>query len=331
MKTKDFLIDKFYAIFTTLLITLLLVVFLYWLDISNSIIFIIVLCIFTIVAIIFVIEYLRRYRFYNEIFDTLNLLDEKYLIFDMVEEKDFLDAKVMQELIRQGNISMNTKVNQYRLSQEKYQNYIELWVHEIKTPLAALKLMAENSSNKYSMHEVERVNYFVDQALYYARSSNVEKDYIIEKTDLNKSVINVIKQLKSNFIERDININVNINEVYVYSDSKWLEFIIKQILINSVQYSIKHGEIDINVVESNSNIKLIISDNGIGISDQDLVRIFEQGYTGKSGRIYNQATGMGLYLVYELSKALNIGVDAYVDDKTNFTLTIPKSSTYFKN
>lgn len=331
MKTKDFLIDKFYAIFTTLLITLFLVVFLYWLDISNSIIFIIVLCIFTIVAIIFVIEYLRRYRFYNEIFDTLNLLDEKYLIFDMVEEKDFLDAKVMQELIRQGNISMNTKVNQYRLSQEKYQNYIELWVHEIKTPLAALKLMAENSSNKYSMHEVERVNYFVDQALYYARSSNVEKDYIIEKTDLNKSVINVIKQLKSNFIERDININVNINEVYVYSDSKWLEFIIKQILINSVQYSIKHGEIDINVVESNSNIKLIISDNGIGISDQDLVRIFEQGYTGKSGRIYNQATGMGLYLVYELSKALNIGVDAYVDDKTNFTLTIPKSSTYFKN
>lgn len=331
MKTKDFLIDKFYAIFTTLLITLLLVVFLYWLDISNSIIFIIVLCIFTIVAIIFVIEYLRRYRFYNEIFDTLNLLDEKYLIFDMVEEKDFLDAKVMQEIIRQGNISMNTKVNQYRLSQEKYQNYIELWVHEIKTPLAALKLMAENSSNKDSMHEVERVNYFVDQALYYARSSNVEKDYIIEKTDLNKSVINVIKQLKSNFIERDININVNINEVYVYSDSKWLEFIIKQILINSVQYSIKHGEIDINVVESNTNIKLIISDNGIGISDQDLVRIFEQGYTGKSGRIYNQATGMGLYLVYELSKALNISVDAYVDDKTNFTLTIPKSSTYFKN
>lgn len=331
MKVKDYLFDKFYVILTSTIITVLLVLFLRWINISNSVIFLVVLSIFSIVFIFLFTEFWRRYNYYNEIMNTLDELDKKYLLFDMIEKRYFIDARLIQDIIRLANLSMNEEVSKYRLSQEEYKEYIELWVHEIKTPLSALKLMLENNGLKESVKELERVNYYVDQALFYARSSNVDKDYLISKVNLKESLLTVIRQLKNNFIEQDINIDFDVVDTFVYSDNKWLEFIIKQILINSIQYSVKHGEINIKVVENESNVKLSIADNGIGIKETDLPRIFDLGYTGSSGRIYNQATGMGLYLVKQLSNALYIDIEAVSDELTIFTLTIPKSNTYFKD
>ena len=122
---------------------------------------------------------------------------------------------------------------------------------------------------------------------------------------------------------------MNFNSDDIYSDTKWLEFIIKQILINSVQYSDTHSSVSIKTYNLDNSIILEIKNQGIGIKESDLPRIFEKGFTGSSGRVFNQATGMGLYLVKKLSEALYIKVSARSDHETIFTLQIPKSRSHF--
>ena len=244
-------------------------------------------------TVIFV-EFFRRYDYYNNILKMLDEMEEKYLIFDLIETKDFLDSNVMEEIIKLGNYSMNNKVNKYRLSQEEYKDYIELWVHEIKTPLSALKLMVDNNNFKNVKNEIERINYYIEQSLYYARSSSVEKDYLIEEVNLELSIKKVVRQLSNNFIQKNISVDLDLKANNVFSDSKWIEFIIKQILINSVQYSNNNTSVKIISRNSDNAIILEIIDEGIGIKDTDIARVFELGFTDESGRVYNQATGMGL-------------------------------------
>lgn len=315
---------------TTLIIMLSLSAFLYFVNVSKSVILMVDISIFVIFATVIIVEFQRRYEYYNDVMEMVTEMDEKFLVFDLIENRHFLDAHVMQEVIRLGNYSMNEKVNLYRTSQEEYQNYIELWVHEIKTPLAALKLMNANNNLKNADEELERISYYIDQALYYARSNAVYKDYLIEEVDLKQSVMKTIKQLTNSFIKKDLNINVELESNNVYSDSKWLEFIIKQILINSIQYSEHHGEITIRSHNVDNAIILDIIDNGIGIKPEDLPRVFDQGFTGSSGRVYNQATGMGLYLVKKLSESLYINVKISSDENTIVSLQIPKSNIHFK-
>lgn len=330
MTIKQFLKDKLYLIIVTLVIMVSISSFLYFINISKSVILMVNIAIFVVFFSVMFVEFHRRYEYYNEIIKMVNTMDEKYLVFDLIENKYFLDAYVMQEIVRLGNYSMNQKVNLYRTSQEEYQNYIELWVHEIKTPLAALKLMDANKNLTNASEELERISYYIDQALYYARSNAVYKDYLIEEVDLKKSVLKTIKQLSNSFIKKDLNINMELSSNTVYSDSKWLEFIIKQILINSVQYSKEHGEITIRSKNLDNAILLEIIDNGIGIKPEDIPRVFDLGFTGSSGRVYNQATGMGLYLVKKLSESLYINVSISSDEQTIVSLRIPKSTTHFK-
>ncbi len=330
MTIKQFLKDKVYLIITTAIVLMAITSFLYFIKISPSVIFMVALSVFVVFFSVMSVEFYRRYTYYNEILDMTQVMEEKYLVFDLIENRHFLDAAVMQEIIRLGNYSMNKKVNLYQSSQEEYQNYIELWVHEIKTPLAALKLMDANNNLSNATEELERISYYIDQALYYARSSAVYKDYLIEEVDLKLSVMKTIKQLSNSFIKKDINVNVELEANNVYSDSKWLEFIIKQILINAVQYSEEHGEITIRSRNVDQAIILEVVDNGIGIKPEDLPRVFEQGFTGTSGRVYNQATGMGLYLVKKLSDSLYINVSVSSKEQTIVALRIPKTNSHFK-
>lgn len=331
MSLKRFLKDKVYLIFTTLGLSVILSLFLFAIETSKSIILIINITIYALLFLELFVEFMRRYEYYNGLIELMSALEEKYLIFDMIGEKNFVDAEILQYLMKQGNYSMNQKLNLYKHSQEEYKNYIELWVHEIKTPLAALKLLLDNDKYKAAQDEVDEISYYIEQALYYARSTSVYKDYLIEDVDLEASIKKTIRQLSNNFIKKDISIDLELDALSVYSDSKWLEFIIKQILINSIKYTGDHGNINIKSTVLEQAVLLEIMDNGIGIREEDLPRVFELGFTGSSGRVYNQATGMGLYLVSELSKSLHINVKIESDDGVKVSLIIPKSNLYFKS
>ena len=331
MKTKEFLKDKVYLIIIFFVTSLILFFMLKTIGVQIEVI---VIALFALSVLLFsalITEYRRRYKYYKELDYLVSNLDDPYLIYEMFPKTNFMDARIFEEIVRTSNYAMVDNVNLYKLAQEDYKNYIELWVHEIKTPLAASKLIVENqneSLNDLSL-ELDKVEQYVMQALFYARSNSVAKDYIIKPINLEKSIRKVIKELSSEFIRKDIKIELSLIDNIVYTDSKWFEFMLKQIIINSLQYTKQSGKVILKMTQKDQAIKLDVIDNGIGILPQDIGRIFEQGFTGASGRSYTQATGMGLFLVKQLADALLIKVTAKSNDKTTISLIFPQTDMHF--
>ena len=195
----------------------------------------------------------------------------------------------------------------------EYREYIETWVHEIKTPIASTKLILENDDSNLSSkinYEMKRVERFIEQVLYYARSSDVSKDYIINEFSLRDVVMKAVKSNSRDFINKNIKLNIKAIEGSIFSDAKWVEFIINQIIINAVKFSIANkGKVSIFSKINENNIVLTIEDNGVGISEKDIDRVFEKGFTGENGRKFGKSTGIGLYLCKKLCDKLGIGIN----------------------
>ncbi|MEG1732319.1 MAG: sensor histidine kinase, partial [Longicatena sp.] len=299
--------------------------------VNKQIIIIIETLVILLSSVSLAIEYGRRAAFYHTLEQTLTSLDKKYLLSEVIEEPSFMDGKIFFETLRVVDKSMAEHVNTYRLSQNEYKNYIEMWVHEVKTPLAAAKLIIENNPSTTSTsisEEVEKIEGFVEQALYYARSTNPEKDYLIKMIELKPILSKTIKKHAKEFIYRKIKITLDNLDVQVYSDSKWLEFILEQILNNALKYTPEEcGEIHIYTTTKENSISLHIQDNGIGIDISDLPRIFEKGFTGRNGRLNEKATGMGLYICKTLCDKLYLELNAtsIVNQGTCITIVFPIS------
>ena len=229
-----------------------------------------------------------------------------------MKASDFLIAEEINKIIKALSRDMHENVKHYREIQEEYREYIETWVHEIKTPIASARLILENDEgyiNKSVLEEIEKVEGFIEQVLFYARSSTVERDYIIKKIPLKNSINSVIRKNANILIEKRVKIQLEDIEKKVYCDSKWIEFILQQIISNSVKYMDKDEKyIKIRCLEKDKNIILKILDNGIGISEKSIEKVFEKGYTGENGRKYNNSTGMGLYLCKKLCLKLGLGI-----------------------
>lgn len=332
MKIKDFLKDKRYFLIIFFITSFILFFMLKTIGVQIEAIVIALFALSVLLLSVLIIEYRRRYKYYKELDYLVNNLEDPYLIYEMFPHSNFIDAKIFEEIVRTSNYSMLDNVNLYKRAQEDYKNYIELWVHEIKTPLAASKLIVENKDEVLNdlSKELDKVEHYVMQALFYARSNSVAKDYIIKPINLENSIRKVIKELSSEFISKGIKLELNLIDNKVYTDSKWFEFMLKQILINSLQYTKQAGKVIVKMTQKDQAIKLEVIDNGIGISTEDIGRIFEQGFTGVSGRSYTQATGMGLFLVNQLAEALSIKVTAKSNDKTTISLVFPQTDMHFK-
>ncbi len=276
-------------------------------------------------ALIWIVEYMRRRTFYHDIYDIMDGLDQKYLVSEIIEEPQFLDGAVLYDVMQELDKSMLEQVNDYRKREEDYRNYIEMWVHEIKTPLAAVKLMMSNHENELTQslsEEVEKVEDFVEQALFYARSTTLEKDYLIKEMPLEPTVNKVIRKHSKQFIYRRIKLEREGLEEVVYSDAKWLEFILNQIISNALKYSEDEGLIRIATTKHKESVILMIEDHGMGISLSDLPRIFDKGFTGKNGRKNEKATGMGLYLCKLLCDKLYLDLKATSLEGAGTTISI---------
>lgn len=224
-------------------------------------------------------------------------------------------------------------VNKYKFLQEEYKEYIELWIHEIKTPIAAGKLIAQNNKNEVTKsidEELDKIEYYVEQALYYARSNTVEKDYCITKCNLQDIVNTVIKKNKDTLINNKIKINIEDTNEIVYTDSKWIAFILNQIITNCIKYSKQeNAEININVETKKARVILEIKDNGIGIKKGEITKVFDKGFTGSNGRKDGKkSTGIGLYLCKKLCGKLGIGIELNSEESvgTDVKLVFPKNT-----
>lgn len=333
MKLKDYIKDNIINISIYLVTLIILFLFFRILKLSTEafICTYIILVLFGI--LIFVYNYNRKNKFYNELTKQLGNLDKKYIITELLEKPDFLEGQIFYNSLYEINKTMNEEIKKYKLSLEEFKKYIEMWVHEVKLPLSSILLMTYKQDDISKVIEpTKRIENFVEQVLYYARSENAEKDYIIKECDLKEIVSKVIKKNKEIFILEKIEIKLEkLDNKKVLSDSKWLEFIINQIISNSLKYVDKEKSIiTISAVENEKNIILKIQDNGIGIPKSDIKKVFDKSFTGENGRKIQTSTGMGLYIAKQLCEKLGhkIEIESEQNKYTSVFITFNKNEAY---
>lgn len=223
---------------------------------------------------------------------------------DKLEE---LYQEMLLELNRQRMVSENRRANFL----EELTDYYGMWVHQIKTPIAALRLLLQEKpeENKEELAELFKVEQYVEMVLGYLRTEDISADMNFAECSLDKIVREQIHKYARIFIGRKIGLDYQGVEEHVLTDSKWLGFVIGQIFSNALKYT-KTGQISIYMCESRPDT-LVIEDTGIGISPQDLPRVFEKGFTGYNGRGDNRSTGIGLYLCAKIMKKL--GHNIYIE------------------
>ena len=280
-----------------------------------------------------IIEYFKRKKFYDNLLKMLEELDEKYLITEIIKTPNFLEGQIFKNSLEQIDKSMLENVNKYKYITEDYKEYIELWIHEIKIPIATSKMVIENNKNAITKsidEELDKVENYIEQALFYARSNTVEKDYYIRKVVLKEIVNESIKKNKSSLIQEKISIDIHDLDIEVNTDNKWIVFILNQIIQNSIKYRKKENAvIEIYANQGKENVILYIKDNGIGIKQGEITRVFEKGFTGTNGRLSNKkSTGIGLYLCKKLCNKLGIGIElnSVQNEGTEVKLVFPKDS-----
>ncbi len=336
MKFKDFIEEKIIQIILLIFALATIEIFLIMYKFAIFIKIYIPIIIFIMYFTGLLIEYLQKNEYYSNINNILDELEDKYLITEIINEPYFIEGKILEDILIQVNKSMIENVNKYKYLQEDYKEYIELWIHEIKIPLATSKMIIENNKSKVTENideELDKIENYIEQALFYARSNAVEKDYYIKKIKLQEIVNESIKRNKNILIEEKVILNLHDLENEVNTDNKWVTFILNQIIQNSVKYRKKdvNLQLDIYSEKQKENVILYIKDNGIGIKEGEINRIFEKGFTGANGRISNKkSTGIGLYLCKNLCDKLGISIHGSSKEieGTEISLIFPNSSFY---
>ncbi len=334
MRFRDFLRDKLWQISLWLLAVITIEIFLLIYPFGNFIKIYIPVSLLGMYWLGLGIEYVTKKRFYDNFSDTLQELEEKYLVTEIIKTPDFLEGELLKGYLEQIDKSMLEHVNQYKYLMEDYKEYIELWIHEIKLPIATSKMVIENNKNmatKSIEEELGKLENYIEQALFYARSNVVEKDYYIRKCSLKEIVNESVKKNKNMLIQEKTILNLHDLEIEVNTDSKWIVFILNQILQNSSKYRKLEGELKLEIYARNNkeNVILFLKDNGIGIKKGDITRVFDKGFTGSNGRMSNKkSTGIGLYLCKKLCDKLGIAIElnAVENEGTEVKLVFPKGS-----
>lgn len=318
MSGKQYLKNQLPVILINLLGMLALALFLIASDNSiQTVLFILV--VWSIVLVLSLLTfYFSRKKYLNKLLNMTEQLEERYLLPEIMQVPEKADEQVFYQIMKMAEKSMLERIGEVQRERREYKEYIEQWIHEVKTPITAMKLLCENNRSPFSrevLAELENINQYTEQALYYARSEHTEKDYSVREINLCDIVHSAIADNKYLLRQSNMTITIDNIENIVYTDDKWVRFILNQIIRNAVKYCTEKPVLHFFVIKRNDSIILSVSDNGIGISKSDLPRIFEKGFTGQNGRTRKNTTGIGLYLCKRLCDKLGIGLAAYSENK----------------
>ncbi len=336
MKFRKFIKDIWFAILLYIMMFVVLLLLFFAFKMQNSMIIAASVILLFFGIVILLLSFFRKKGFYDEFSNNLERLDKKYLILETVNLPAFYEGELLYQFLYEINKSMLEKIKDYEFSMNDFKDYIEMWIHEVKIPLSSLILMAHNYRDRFdkkAMDQIKRLDNYVEQVLYYVRSENAEKDYMINENWLEDIIRNVVMKNKDDFLEKNIELTVSDVDKMVLTDSKWLEFILNQIVNNSIKYSKEKGNACIRInadADEKGNIILSVYDNGIGIPEYDLGRVFEKSFTGKNGRIKAKSTGMGLYIVKKLCDKLGHGlfIESEEQEYTKVNLIFTRSQYY---
>jgi len=265
---------------------------------------------------------------YRESYKKLKFLEEN-ILNDLDALPKSLDIRIdyYHKIIEKLYEELEKLTQENRQKNTDMVDYYSMWVHQIKTPIAAMNFLLDNEEvdQKILQQELFKIERYVEMVLTYIRLDSISSDYVITKINLDEVVKDSVKKYATIFINKKIKLNYVSHETMVISDKKWLSFAFEQILGNSVKYSSNGGEITIETCEN----KLIIEDNGMGIKEEDLPRIFEKGFTGFNGRYEKKSSGLGLYLCKKTLDKLghHIEISSKVGEGTRIEITFPKEDT----
>lgn len=265
---------------------------------------------------------------YRESYRKLKFLEEN-ILNDLDALPKSLDIRIdyYHKIIEKLYEELEKLTQENRQKNTDMVDYYSMWVHQIKTPIAAMNFLLDNEEvdQKILQQELFKIERYVEMVLTYIRLDSISSDYVITKINLDEVVKDSVKKYATIFINKKIKLNYVSHETMVISDKKWLSFAFEQILGNSVKYSSAGGEITIETYEN----KLVIEDNGIGIKEEDLPRIFEKGFTGFNGRYEKKSSGLGLYLCKKTLDKLghHIEISSKVGEGTRIEITFPKEDT----
>ena len=332
MKFREYIKEYELFIFFELLGLIIIDIYLFLINTFFQLIIIIDI-IYLLSPLLFMIyNFHKKKEYYSTIYRTMDNLEKKYFISEFMAQESFisLENEIMKDILNTMFLSMYEDIKNSKEKQLDYQEFLEIWIHEVKNPLLTLKLIVANNKtkvNKSILEELEKIENLLEQILYYSRYENLENDYVIKETLIEEFVKNAIKKHSRQIIENNIKIQLSNLDNIVKTDSKWMEFVCSQIISNSIKYVKDNPEVKIFAFEDNNSVALVFEDNGIGIKSKDLSRLFSKNFTGYNGRLEKGSTGFGLYIINRIVHKLGheITVDSQEGSYTKIEVKFSKA------
>ncbi|WP_416147565.1 sensor histidine kinase [Salipaludibacillus sp. HK11] len=285
-----------------------------------------------VISILFVVH---RYFKETSFFKELDTRDSTTDITSLPEPNSPFESFIYKQITTPiEQLAKDVSTNQLLLEEEK--DDLLAWIHEVKTPLTALRLIIDRTEDQQLkselMYEWLRIYYLLDQQLHQKRIPFIENDLFIENVELESLLYSEIRTLRSWCLKKGIGFDVELHSTHVLTDTKWLAFILRQLLTNAVKYSEEGSEITVQSTDQKGQTILTVADNGRGIDSRDVPRIFDKGFTSTGKNQDQHATGMGLYLAKKaaIPLGIHISVRSIISSGTTFTLTFSKENRFLE-
>ncbi|WP_039042768.1 HAMP domain-containing sensor histidine kinase [Sporosarcina sp. ZBG7A] len=286
-----------------------------------------------LVLTIFILFFIWRYRKETAYLRNLDRLLEE-LPDDWQEGLPisvFRQEAMMSELLQKVDVSYRKRMARMQEFVHAGQNDTAAWVHEVKAPLTAMKLIIDANRQQPVFRKIDaewlRIHLLIDQQLYISRLPSLESDYVLEETDVVRLAAEEVRQLMPWCLEKNIAVEIEGVQVEVVTDQKWCRFILRQLLTNAVKYSPVGGTVTIQAkLDETGYVSLTVADEGPGIPAHEMPRIFDRGFTGNVGRIQHGATGLGLYLAKQTAEKIGVRLHGQSDGSSGTKMVMTFST-----
>ncbi len=335
MTLREFLSDRLKRIALQVICAGLATLFLFATGTQPGVLVILLIVFLLVFLTVNMFDFFQQRARLLELKSILDGLDRKYLFTECVPQPKGLFERRLFDLTRLAGRDMTGAVSDAKASQREYREYVERWVHEIKAPLTAARLICrelDGDTRRKLTAELSQIEAHVERALFYARAENPEQDCLFRQIELEKIAVQAIENHRSLLIQNGIRVEMENMNCAVYTDEKWAVFILGQLLQNAARYRGSEPVITLSAKLLGRQAQLIVHDNGIGIPAHELPRVFERGFTGSNGRIRGGSTGIGLYLCRKLAVflELELRMDSQEGAGTTVTLTFPAKQNLTK-
>lgn len=270
------------------------------------------------------------YKYYNKVMKLQYIeKDIEYLEEYLPESKGFLE-QYYEEIIKNLYESNKRMESISDNNNSEMIEYYTMWVHQIKTPIAALHMIVQSMELGQEKGDISqelfKIEQYVEMALHYVRMGTMSSDLRLERYSIKSIVSDVIKKYSTIFINKKIKLDLEDIDIEVITDEKWISFVLEQIISNSLKYT-KKGTISIYMDNKSKEI-LVIEDTGMGIAKEDIPRVFERGFTGYNGRMDKKSTGIGLYLCKKILDNLShkITIDSEICKGTTVAIDFSRKN-----